>query len=236
MTTEAIRLELEPRVVLGKKVKQLRRAGIVPVHLYGPGMEARPLQCEQKTLLRTLARAGSTNPVNLSVQGEPGERLVFAREIQWGPVRGELLHVDFLAVSATERVTAQVPINLEGESPAARDTGGAVAQALYQLDVEALPLEIPDEVVIDLSILVDTNSVIRAGELTLDGNVTVLTDPDSMVVRVEAGRLALTRTDEPEAVDAVEPVADALAPDESDEGEVEGEGEGEVEGESEGEN
>lgn len=209
MTTEAIRLELEPREVLGKKVKQLRRAGTVPVHLYGPGVEPRPLQCEQKTLLRTLARAGSTNPVNLSIQGEPGERLVFAREIQWSPVRGELLHVDFLAVSATQRVTAQVPINLVGESPAARETGGAVAQTLYQLDVEALPLEIPNELVIDLSTLVDTNSVIRAGDLSLEDNVTMLTDPDAVVVRVDAGRLAAARTDEADAP------ADASAADES---------------------
>lgn len=192
MTTESIKLELEPRVVLGKKVKQLRRAGTIPVHLYGPGIEPRPLQCEQRQLLRVLAQAGSTNPVNLSVRGETGESLAFAREIQWSPVRGELIHVDFLAVSVSEKVTAQVPINLFGESPAARDTGGSVAQTLYFLDVEALPLEIPNEVTIDLSALVDTNSMIRAGELPLEDNVTMLTDPDALVVRVDAGRLART--------------------------------------------
>ena len=191
MTTASIRLELEPRVVLGKKVKQLRRAGLIPVHLYGPGIESRHFQCEQRQLLRVLAQAGSTNPVNLSVQGEAGESLAFAREIQWSPMRGELLHVDFLAVSVTEKITAQVPINLVGESSAARDTGGSVAQTLYFLDVEALPLEIPNEVVIDLSVLVETNSVVRAGELSLDGNVTMVTDPDAMVVRVDAGRLAM---------------------------------------------
>ncbi len=196
MTTESISLEVEPRVVLGKKVKQLRRSGIVPVHLYGPGIEPRPLQCEQKQLLRALSQAGSTNPVNLTVKGESGESLAFTREIQWSPIRSEVLHVDFLAVSVTERVTAQVPINLVGESPAARETGGAVAQALYHLDVEALPLEIPNEIVIDLSQLVDTNSVVRAGELPLAGNVTMLTDPDAMVVRVDAGRLAVARPDE----------------------------------------
>ena len=202
MTTEVIKLELEPREVLGKKVKQLRRAGTVPVHFYGPGIDSRSLQCEQKQLLRALARAGTTNPVNLSVSGEGGERLAFAREIQWGPIRGELLHVDFLAVSATERVSAQVPINLEGESPGARETGGAVAQVLYNLDVEALPLEIPNEIVIDLSVLVDANSVVRAGDLSLDSNVTMLTDPDSMVVRVDAGRLAVA--DEEEAAEEAE--------------------------------
>ncbi len=217
MTTESINLELEPRTVLGKKVKQLRRAGTIPVHLYGPGMEPRPLQCENRQLLRALAQAGSTNPVTLSIKGEAGESLAFAREIQWSPIRSQLLHVDFLAVSATERITAQVPINLVGESPAARETGGSVAQTLYALDVEALPLEIPNEIVIDLSVLVDTNSVVRAGELPLDADVTMLTDPDAMVVRVDAGRMALGRQED--TGDA--PDAGSAAPVESDGGEAE---------------
>ena len=217
MTTESISLELEPRSVLGKKVKQLRRAGTIPVHLYGPGVEPRPLQCENRQLLRALAQAGSTNPVTLSIKGEAGERLAFAREIQWSPIRSQLLHVDFLAVSATERITAQVPINLVGESPAARETGGSVAQTLYALEVEALPLEIPDEVVIDLSVLVDTNSAIRAGELPLEGNVTMLTDPEAMVVRVDAGRLAMGRPEE--TGDAAEADAEVSAESEGDEAE-----------------
>lgn len=217
MTTESIRLELEPRTVLGKKVKQLRREGTVPVHLYGPGIEPRSLQCENRQLLRVLALAGSTNPINLTVSGESGERLVFAREIQWSPIRSQILHVDFLAVSATEKVTAQVPINLVGESPGARETGGSVAQALYNLDVEALPLEIPNEVVIDLSVLVDSNSVLRAGDLELDSNVTMLTDPEAMVVRVDAGRLAIGRVEGAEGEAAAEDGAEAPAAEEDSE-------------------
>ena len=204
MTTESIKLELEPRMVTGKKVKQLRRAGTIPVHLYGPGEEPRSLQCENRQLLRVLALAGSTNPVNLSIKGERGEKLAFAREIQWSPVRSELLHVDFLTVSVTEMVTAQVPINLVGESPAARETGGSVAQTLYSLEVEALPLEIPNEIVIDLSQLVETSSVVRAGDLPLDSHVTMLTDPDAMVVRVDSGRLAMERQESVEEGEAAE--------------------------------
>ena len=202
MTTEAIKLELEPRVILGKKVKQLRRSGTVPVHLYGPGIAARPLQCEQKQLLRALARAGSTNPISLSVQGEAGERLTFAREIQWNPMRGDLLHVDFLAVSATEKVAAQVPVNLVGESPGARETGGGIAQVLYTVDVEALPMEIPNELEIDLAELVDSNSVVRAADLPLPPNVTLITDPEAMVVRVDAGREASAAADETPAAES----------------------------------
>ena len=193
MTTEIVKLEVAPRELLGKKVKQLRRSGIVPIHFYGPGIEPRALQCEEKRLLRALALAGSTSPVNLVVEGESGEQLAFAREIQWSPIRSSLVHVDFLAVSVTEKVSAQVPVNLVGESPGARETGGAVAQVLYFLDVEALPLEIPNEVVVDLSLLVDSNSVVRAGEIDLGGNVTMLTDPEALLVRVDAGRLAVAQ-------------------------------------------
>ena len=194
MTTAAIKLELEPRAVTGKKVKQLRRAGAIPVHLYGPGIASRPLQCEEKSLLRALRQAGSANPITLSIQGEPGERLTFAREIQWNPVRGNLLHVDFLAVSANRPVAAQVPVILTGESPGAQRTGGAVAQTLYQLEVEALPLEIPNEIEIDLSQLVDTNAQVRAAEIPLPANVTLLTDPETLVARVDAGRAVVEET------------------------------------------
>lgn len=194
MTTAAIKLELEPRAITGKKVKQLRRAGAIPVHLYGPGIASRPLQCEEKSLLRALRQAGSANPITLSIQGETGERLTFAREIQWNPVRGNLLHVDFLAVSANRPVAAQVPIILTGESPGAQRTGGAVAQTLYQLEVEALPLEIPNEIEIDLSQLVDTNAQVRAAEIPLPANVTLLTDPETLVARVDAGRAVVEET------------------------------------------
>lgn len=188
MTTEAVKLEVIPRTILGKKVKQLRRAGIVPVHLYGPDVKPRPLQCEQRELLRALARSGGTTPIVVAVRGERDEQLTFAREIQWHPVKGDILHVDFLAVKATERVSAQVPINLIGESPGAKEAGGATIQQLYELTVEALPLEIPSEVVINLEELTDPDGVVRAGDIVLPSNVDMLTDPEDVVVRIEVTR------------------------------------------------
>jgi large subunit ribosomal protein L25 len=186
MTTETVRLELMPRQVLGKKVKQLRRAGTIPVHMYGPGTDSRPLQCEQRDLLLALASAGGNTPIIVTVQGEGDEQLTFAREIQWHPLRGDLLHVDFLAVQATQRVAAQVPISLIGESPGAREVGGSTIQQMRELSVEALPLDIPHEVEVDLAQLTDPNGVIRAADLALAANVTLLSDPDDVVVRIEA--------------------------------------------------
>ena len=189
MTTEAIKLELEPRATLGKKVKQLRRQGTIPVHLYGPGLDSRALQCEQARLIRALTRAGGNTPITVTVPAEAGEQLTFVREIQWDPVRGSILHVDFLVIQASQRMSAQVPIVLVGESPGARESGGTLIQQLRELSVEALPLEIPNEVEIDLGTLTDPSGVIRVGDLHLADNIDVLTDADEVVVRIEVARV-----------------------------------------------
>lgn len=188
MTTEAFRLTLDPRAMLGKKVKQLRKTGVIPVHLYGPEMDSRALQCTQRDVLRALSRTGGTTPIAVTINGESGEFLTFAREVQWDPVRGDILHVDFMAVRATERMTAQVPINLVGESPGAREVGGSIIQQLRELTVEALPLEVPSEVEVNLDSLTDPAGVIRAGDIPLPANVILLTEAEEVVARIEALR------------------------------------------------
>ena len=189
MTTQVIKLALDPRDILGKKVKQLRKTGTIPVHLYGPGLESRPLQCAQSLLIRALSQAGGTTPISITVPGESGEQLTFAREIQWDPVRGNILHVDFLAVQANQPVSAQVPISLVGDSPGAREAGGTVVQQLREVTVEALPLEIPSTIEVDVSRLTDPNGTIRAGELELGANVTLVTDSEEVVARIEVLRV-----------------------------------------------
>ncbi len=102
MTTQAVSLKLEPRATLGKKVKALRREGIVPVHLYGRDVQPRALQCEVRTLLRAISRAGGEfgQPLDLSIAGESGAYIAEASEIQWDPRTGDVLHVDFRTVSS----------------------------------------------------------------------------------------------------------------------------------------
>ena len=189
MTTQAIKLALDPREVLGKKVKQLRKSGTIPVHLYGPGLESRPLQCDQSLLIRALSQAGGTTPINISVPGESGDQLTFAREIQWDPLRGNILHVDFLAVQANQPVSAQVPLSLVGDSPGAREAGGTVVQQLREVTVAALPLEIPSIIEVDLAQLTDPNGTIRAGDLNLGANVSLMTDSDDVIARIEVLRV-----------------------------------------------
>ena len=202
MTTQAIQLALEVRVILGKKVKTLRKAGIIPVHLYGPGVDDKALQCDQSTLIRALSQAGGTTPIIINVPGEVTDQLVFAREIQWEPVRGNILHVDLLAVRTDQKVTAQVPISLTGDSPGAREAGGTVILQLREVSVEAMPLEIPSEIIVDLAQLTDPNGAIRAGDLELGNNITLITDIEEVVARIEVARAIEDTIETPESREA----------------------------------
>ncbi len=190
MTTSAVQLELQPRELLGKKVGRLRRAGIIPVHLYGPTMEPRALQCAAPRLIQALSAAGASSPINVSIEGESATHVAFAREIQWDPRRDTVLHVDLLAADVLRLATAQVQVTLEGQSPGAARAGGFVNQLLFDLLVSALPMEMPAGFTVDLEVLADVNSVLRVGDIPLPPGVTILTDHEEMVARVELPRAA----------------------------------------------
>ena len=191
MTTSAVQLELQPRELLGKKVGRLRRAGIIPVHLYGPGIESRALQCAARQLIPILAAAGASSPISVSIDGEPGSHLAFAREIQWDPTRDTVLHVDLLAADVARPVTAQVNVALTGEAPGTARSGGNVTQLLLTIEVSALPLDMPAQAEVDLAVLDTVDSVLRAGDISLPAGATMLTDPEEMVARIDVPRGAI---------------------------------------------
>ena len=185
MTTSTAQLELQPRELLGKKVGRLRRAGIIPVHLYGPGIESRALQCAARQLITILAAAGASSPISVTIEGEPGNHLAFAREIQWDPTRDTVLHVDLLAADVSRPVSAQVSLVLTGESPGAARSVGNVTQLLFAIEVSALPLEMPPQAEVDLSSMTTVDSVLRVGDIPLPAGATLLTDSEEMVARID---------------------------------------------------
>ncbi|SUZ53539.1 uncharacterized protein METZ01_LOCUS6393 [marine metagenome] len=189
MTTNEVQIELDPRELMGKKVGRLRRTGIVPVHLYGPGMEPRALQCQASRLIQVLATAGGATPIHITINGETGNHLAFAREIQWDPRGDDLLHVDLLAADVSRPVTAQVPINLIGESGGARNVSGTIMQQLRAVDIQALPLEMPALIEVDITVMEEADDVIRVSDLDIPGNATLLSDPEELVVRIELPRV-----------------------------------------------
>jgi large subunit ribosomal protein L25 len=208
--TDRLTLTLQTREALGRKVKALRRGGIVPVHLYGPNIASQSLQCESRELIKVLAQAGRNNTVTITVQGEKEEHLAFVREIQWNPIRGDLFHVDFLRAELTQRVAAEVPVVMVGDSPGARQAMGTVVQQLRTVNVVALPLEMPSQLTLDLSTLTEPDGVLRAGDASLPEGATLLTAPDTVVARIQVARAEAFEgeAEAPEADAPSEPEAD----------------------------
>ena len=199
---DTLTISLDPRTLIGKKVKTLRKSGIIPVHLYGQGVDPQSLQCEAKTLYRLLSEAGMNTPITVTIPGQEEQRLTFVREIQWDPVKGELLHVDFLNVDVANEITTMVPIVLTGESPAAQTTPDAsVGQLLREVEVRALPLDVPSEIPVDLGLLVEPGDVIRLSDLTLPGRASYLTDLDEVIVRIEIMRAEVEEEEEEESLE-----------------------------------
>jgi large subunit ribosomal protein L25 len=153
-------------------------------------MEPRALQCQASRLIQVLATAGGATPIQITIQGESVNHLAFAREIQWDPKRDDLLHVDLLAADVSRPVTAQVPVILVGESMGARNVSGTVMQQLRTVDIQALPLEMPGQIEVDISVMEEADSVIRVSDLPVPESSTILSDLEELVVRIELPRVA----------------------------------------------
>ncbi|MFH0942328.1 MAG: 50S ribosomal protein L25 [Chloroflexota bacterium] len=184
-------LKVFRRAVTGKKVSSLRRQGITPVHLYGHGVESESLQCETAGLKRLLVQSGRTGLINLQVSGEKAPKNVLVREVQRAPDTGELLHVDFFQVSMAEKIKVKVPLVLVGESPALRQKQNMIEHGLTSLEVECLPGEIPAQIELDISGLTEAEQAIRVKDIPLARQITLLDDPDRMVVRITSRPLEI---------------------------------------------
>ena len=207
---EQIELKVTNREALGKKVRFLRRQGITPVHLFGPGVESASLQCETASLKQVLAEAGQTTLVNLKIDNEKRPRTVMVREIQTAPLKRELLHVDFYQVQMTEMVKVEVPIVLVGEAPAAKSKENTLIQALNSLTVQCLPAKMPNSIELDITPLTEPEQALRVKDIELDEEVTVINDPDQVLVKISSRpieKLEEAVVAEEEAVEAAEAAA-----------------------------
>ena len=184
-----LNIKTSTRDVLGKKTRFMRREGTTPTHLFGHGIDSLSLQCDTAKLQRIIARAGMTRLIALEVEGDKEPRSVFIREIQREPCSGELLHVDFYQVKSTEKIRVDVPIILIGEAPAMKEKGRTLTHSLTSLIVESLPDKLPPQIEVDLSSLEEVEQAIFVRDITLSPDVTVVTDPDQMVVRVSEARV-----------------------------------------------
>ncbi len=184
-----IELKTKKRDVLGKKVRFLRREGLTPVHIFGHNIESLALQAETSLLQRVLTQAGKTKLIDLTVDRGRKPRKVITREIQKHPITRELLHVDFYEVSMEEKIRMEIPIILVGESPALKIKDNIMSQQLDTLDIECLPDAIPSRIEVDISCLTEPEQAIRVKDIVLGKEITIVNNPDVVVVRISVRKV-----------------------------------------------
>ena len=182
--TEQIELMAEKRTVLGRQVKQLRQQGWVPGVMYGRNFTPISLQFEGRSLRQVLSQVGGSQIIGIKVKGVKQPEMALLRDMQRDPIRGTLLHVDFYRVDMAERLTAEVPLAIVGESPAAAQNEGVLLYGLSTIEVECLPSDLVDAIEVDLADLVEIDQAIHVSDLAVPAGMDVLTDLDEMIVRV----------------------------------------------------
>jgi large subunit ribosomal protein L25 len=175
-------LKAEVRDGTGKGVaRKLRAAGKIPAVLYGQGLDTTPLTVDSRELSHLLhGSAGANVLVDLIVDGE--EHLAIPREIQRDRIHSTFVHVDFLAVSRTETITVNVPVRETGEAAGVKE-GGVVEHHLREVQVESLPQDVPDEIVVDIT-NVELGDMVHVSDLAAPKGVTILTNPEDAVLSV----------------------------------------------------
>ncbi len=158
-----LKLKAKKRNLFGRKVKKLRRQGLVPAVVYGHNFDSLAIQFPVKEL-KIVRQAGETSVIYLEVDNK--QIPVMIKQVQYHPVTGSVLHVDFYKVNLKEKVTAEVPIELVGEAPIAKE-GYNVVQVLQEVSVSALPTEVPKEITVDISGLTQADQDIRLKDLVL---------------------------------------------------------------------
>src|SRR4030042_3948438 len=184
-----LELEVSKRDITGKKVRFLRRQGIIPANIYGHRIASTAINVDAKSLKHLLAHAGMTDLISLKMDDSKNPLRVLVREVQRNPINDDLLHVDFYQVRMDEKIKADVPIVFVGEAPVLKKVkNSSVLHLIDSLPIEALPDDLPHSLEVDVSGLEELDSTITEKHLHLGDRITLLSDPEQMAVKVIEAR------------------------------------------------
>ena len=222
MAGERVRLEVQQRDALGsRESRRLRREGLIPGVLYGRGKKPHAFVVPERTLRSALGGPHGLHAIlDVVLDDQKTAHASVVKDYQQDPIRGHLTHIDLHEVRLDQPISAQVAVELVGESPGVK-SGGVLTQLVREVTVEALPLEMPDRLTLDIG-ATEIGSALRVSDLVVPAEVIVHADPENVLVTVSAPRLAAE-------LEALEAEAAAAAELEAEEGEepIEGEEEGE---------
>lgn len=197
----------EPRKILGKKVKKLRREGTVPANIFGKDFKSKSLQVDGKEFRKVFKESGETGVISVKVGSDAYPVLV--HKIQLEPKTDSILHVDFQKVNLKEKITTNVPIVLDREAPAEKTGIGLILQTVNELEVESLPNDIPHEIKLDVSKLEEVGQSIHVKDIKVDHDkIEVKNDPEETVVTVQTAEMKEESVEEEKTPVEVEATAE----------------------------
>lgn len=185
---EKLVLKLEPRTVVGKKVKNLRKEGLVPAAICGKGVTAENFVADARIFGRVYQRAGRNALVELQMPG--GTSQAFIRQVQKHPISGVWLHVDFHIVDMRTEMTTAVPVVAVGESPLMKE-GAMVALVHQTLQVRALPADLPQALEVDISGIEDYTTTLHVSDLKVGPGVTIMVPAEEPLLTINPSTTAL---------------------------------------------
>ena len=181
-----LELQTENRNIFGKKLEPFRKKGKLPAVLYGPKEKARPIFISLKDFKKIWDEAGESTVIQLNLGDTKKEELI--QDVAMDPVKGEPVHVDFYAVLMDKPIKASISLVFEGISPAVKNLGGILIKVMHELEVEALPKNLPHELSVDISALASFENKISAKDIILSKGVKLISNPEETIALIEAPR------------------------------------------------
>lgn len=206
MSNLKFKLSAKKRDLFGRKVKRLRNEGLIPANIFGKKVKSEAITVNSKEFREVFEKSGETQIIDLD--GRP----VLVSNLQVDPVTSDYVHIDFRQVDLSEKITANVPVEVVGESPAEKQSIGTVVQQLNEIEVEALPADLPEKIEVDSSVLVEVDQTIYVKDLKIGNKVTIKTDLESIVVKVEPPVKEEVVEVAPTPVEGDQPVEGAASP------------------------
>jgi large subunit ribosomal protein L25 len=187
-----VELQASPRPIFGKAVKKLRAAGFLPAVLYGEGIPSLPVSISLKDFEKIRRQSGESVIIALHLAGtgsdEGGKFNVLIHDIQRDPLKGTPLHADFYAVRMDKTIRTHIPIGFSGESPAVKNFGGILVKVMQEMEIEALPADLPSFLPADLSSLDTIGARLLVKHLAPPSGVKFFSSPDEIIAVVEPPR------------------------------------------------
>ncbi len=182
-----LQLKAKKRTILGKKVKKLRKKGIIPAVIYGHNIPSESIEIERKSFEKIFQEAGESTIIELIVDKKPIKVLI--HDVQRDPIKDDIIHVDFYQIKEKEKLTAEVELKFINEAPVVKEKGGILIYNLTKIKIECLPKDLIHQIEVDLSSLKEFNDLIRVKDLKIPHQIKVLHDLEDVVVSISAPKI-----------------------------------------------